>query len=122
MGVRYPGLGEHESVAYEEFQDGRGFGRIDADGMVAVLYHPDVVVGQGFDGGNFHECSLMVRMPSERCIRKALIYSGILANAIMLFQAAFFLIKTFQQQYIAKLQTKLPLITADLPSKIRSNF
>lgn len=44
----------------------------------------------------------------------------------MLFQAAFFLIKTFQQQYIAKLQTKLqtklPLITADLPSKIRSNF
>ncbi|EFH21763.1 hypothetical protein NEIPOLOT_02482 [Neisseria polysaccharea ATCC 43768] len=64
----------------------------------------------------------MVRMPSERCIRKALIYSGTPANAIMLFQTAFCLIKTFRQQYIAKLQTKLPLTTADLPSKMCSSF
>ena len=28
----------------EEFQNGRGIGRIDAGGMVAFLNHPDVVV------------------------------------------------------------------------------
>ncbi len=45
VGVSYPCLGKHEAVADEEFQDGRGFGRVDADGMVAVLYHRNVVVG-----------------------------------------------------------------------------
>ncbi|SKO94450.1 Uncharacterised protein [Mycobacteroides abscessus subsp. massiliense] len=39
-----PCLRQHQTVVDEEFQNGRGIGRIDAGGMVAFLNHPDVVV------------------------------------------------------------------------------
>ena len=39
-----PRLRQHQAIADKEFQNGRGIGRIDAGGMVAVLYHPDIVV------------------------------------------------------------------------------
>ena len=46
VGVRMgnPCLRQHQAVVDEEFQNGRGIGRIDAGGMVAFLNHPDVVV------------------------------------------------------------------------------
>ena len=44
MQMGNPCLRQHQAVADEEYQNGRGIGRIDAGGVIAVLNHPDVVV------------------------------------------------------------------------------
>ena len=44
MQMGNPRLRQHQAVADEEYQNGRGIGRIDAGGVIAVLNHPDVVV------------------------------------------------------------------------------
>jgi hypothetical protein len=44
MQMGNPRLRQHQAVADEEYQNGRGIGRIDAGGVVAVLNHPNVVV------------------------------------------------------------------------------